>query len=58
VDQPDLGEASRVRGAEVIVDHGRDVARGEGVEIERILDGDRDGLARLLAGQSLSPPVT
>src|ERR1043166_6101932 len=38
VDQPDLAEASRVGGDQVLVDDGADVLRPEGVQVERVLD--------------------
>jgi len=44
VDQPDLAEPSRGGGLEILVDDGGNVARGEGVQIQRILDRDADGL--------------
>src|SRR5205814_7664894 len=55
VDQPHLGETARVGGLEVLGDDGRNVARGERVQVERVLDRDPDGL---LAGYSRGPPGT
>ena len=40
VDEAQLAQAGFVRGADVLLDDGRDVARGEGVEIELRLDGN------------------
>src|SRR3972149_624434 len=56
VDQPHLCEAGGVGGLEVVGDGGGDVAGGEGVQVERVLDRDPDGL--VLAGYSSSPPIT
>jgi hypothetical protein len=53
VDDPDLGEASAVRRAQVLVDHRRDVARREGVEIDRVFDWDVDGVSILHSGRPL-----
>src|SRR5881227_1970085 len=55
VDQPHLREAARVRGLEVLGDDGRDVARRERVQVQRVLDREGDGL---VAGYSRGPPVT
>ena len=44
VDQSDFVEPSRERRFEVLVDDGGNVARGERVEIQRIVDRDADGL--------------
>jgi hypothetical protein len=44
VDQPDLGESPGVGRFQVVRDDRGDVARREGVKIERILDRDADGL--------------
>src|SRR5207245_10788448 len=44
VDQPHLGETARVGGLEVLGDDGRNVARGERVQVERVLDRAPDGL--------------
>ena len=41
VDQTHLTQAGRMRGAEVLMNDGRDVARREGMQIERVLDRDR-----------------
>ena len=57
VDQPDFPEAARVRRAKILVDDGRDVARGKRVEVERVLDRDGNGFVRVV-GQSCTPPVT
>jgi hypothetical protein len=47
VDQPDLGEAARVGLAQVVVDDGGDVGGREGVEVERVLDRERDRRVRV-----------
>jgi hypothetical protein len=47
VDQPDLGEAARVGGDQVLVDDGAHVLRTEGMQVERVLDRQLDGLAGL-----------
>jgi hypothetical protein len=47
MDQPHLGEAPGVGGDQVLVDDGADVLGAEGVEIERVLDGDVDRLRRV-----------
>ncbi len=54
VDQPHLGEAAGVSGLEVLGNDGRNVARGERVQVERVLDRDPDGLVVYSRG----PPVT
>ena len=54
VDQPDLGESPGVRRFQVVRDDRGDVARREGVKIERILDRDADRLV----GYSRGPPST
>lgn len=51
VDDADLAEAGRVSGVEIIVQDGFDVARREGMEIERVADrkfmqGARSGPSR------------
>jgi hypothetical protein len=54
VDQPHLEESPLVGGFEIVRDDRRDVARREGVKIERILDRDADGLVVYSRG----PPST
>ena len=54
VDQPDFAEPALVGGPEVLLDDRRNVARGEGVEVERVLDGDADGL---VVGDQRRPEV-
>ena len=54
VDQPDLGESPGVGRFQVVRDDRGDVARREGVKIERILDRDADGLVVYSRG----PPIT
>src|SRR5262245_52323210 len=54
VDQSDLGESAGVGRFEVVRDDRRDIARREGVQIERILDRDADGLVVYSRG----PPIT
>jgi hypothetical protein len=54
VDQPDLGESPGVGRFQVVRDDRGDVARREGVKIERILDRDADGLVVYSRG----PPST
>jgi hypothetical protein len=54
VDQPHLDESPGVGGFEVVRDDRGDVARREGVKIERILDRDADGLVVYSRG----PPIT
>lgn len=44
VDQPDQREARVMRGVQVVVDDGDDVAWGEGVKIDRVFDGDPVGI--------------
>jgi hypothetical protein len=44
VDQADLAKTPRVGRVQVVVDHRADVSWRERVEVERILDGDLDGL--------------
>jgi hypothetical protein len=44
VDQSDLGEAPGVSGDQVLVDDGAHVLGAEGVEVERVLDRQLDGL--------------
>src|SRR2546428_9809224 len=56
VDQPHLGEPFGPSGFEILGDDGGHVARGEGVEVQRILDRDADGL--VLAGYSRGPSST
>jgi hypothetical protein len=38
--QPHLAQSRLVRGLDVFIDDGRDVARREGMEIERAVDGN------------------
>jgi len=52
VDQPDLVEAARVGGLQVFLDHRGDVARREGVQVERVLDGEGDGLLPTLPSRA------
>ena len=47
VDQPDLAQAGRMRLADVLIDHRRNVARMERVKVERVLDGD---VVRMIRG--------
>ncbi len=44
MDQPNFAEAARPRGREVFLHHRADVPGREGVQIERILDRDPEGL--------------
>ena len=43
VDEPDFTETGFVRGADVLLDHGGDIARSKGVQIELRFDGDAVG---------------
>src|SRR5262249_56841709 len=43
IDQAHLAKPTRGRGVQIVRDDRGDVARGERVEIEGVLDGDRDG---------------
>jgi hypothetical protein len=52
VDQPHLGEAPGVGGNQVLVDDRANVLGAEGVEIERVLDGDVDRLRRVLSSDT------
>src|SRR5262249_22810342 len=54
VDQSNLDESPGLSGVEILRDDGRHVARREGVQIQRILDRDADGLV----GYSRGPPST
>jgi len=54
VDQSDLDESLGLSGVEILRDDRRHVARREGVQIQRILDRDADGLI----GYSRGPPST
>ena len=56
MDQPHFGEPSGVSGLEILGDDRGDVTRREGVQVERILDGDADGL--VVACYSRGPPST
>jgi hypothetical protein len=40
VNEPHLSEAGLVRGGDVLGDDRRDVARHEGMQVERVFDGD------------------
>jgi hypothetical protein len=53
VDEADLAEAPGVNRFQIVGDDGRDVGRSEGMQVERILDRDGNGLGRLY---SFSPP--
>ena len=44
VDQADLTEAAFVSRPKVLLDHRRDVARGERVQVERVIDRKRNRL--------------
>ena len=55
VDQAHLAEATAVDSLQIVGDHGGNIGRREGVQVERILDGDGNGLGRLY---SVSPPPT
>jgi hypothetical protein len=44
VDQPNLAEAARVGLVQILVDDGADVLGPEGVQVERVLDRQVDGL--------------
>jgi hypothetical protein len=44
VDQTNFAEPARPCGREVVLHHGMDIRRREGVQIERILDRDPKGL--------------
>ncbi len=54
VDQPHLDESHRLGGLQVVGDDRSDIARREGVEIQRILDRDASGLVVYSRG----PPST
>src|SRR5262249_45255015 len=54
VDQSDLDESLGLSGVEILRDDRRHVARREGVQIQRILHRDADGLI----GYSRGPPST
>ena len=56
MDQPHLGEPSGMSGVEILGNDRGDVTRSEGVQIERILDGDADGL--VVSCYSRGPPST
>ena len=56
MDQPHLDEPSGVSGVEILGDDRGDVTRREGVQVERILDGDADGL--VVPCYSRGPPST
>jgi hypothetical protein len=45
MDQPHLAQSAPACLPEVLVNHGGNVARGEGVEIEGVLDGENHRLA-------------
>jgi len=49
VDQPDLGEATGVCRAQVLVDDRAHVLGAEGVQIERVLDRQLDGVVLRLS---------
>ena len=49
VNQPDLAQAGLVRGVDVFLDHRRDVARRERVEVEMIFDRECGGVTRATA---------
>ena len=44
VDQADDGESRLAGGVQIFVNDGHDVARSEGVQIDRVFDGDVDGV--------------
>ena len=54
VDQPHLDESPLMGGFEIVRDDRRDVARREGVKIERILDRDADGLVVYSRGPAMT----
>ena len=55
MNQTYLGEPALVRGRQVIVDHRRNIARRERMQVEGVLDGDRDGV---VVAQKRGPPTT
>ncbi len=44
MDQPNFAEATRPRGREIFLHHRADICGRESVQIERVLDRDREGL--------------
>ena len=56
VDQPDLPESRLAGRLEVGLDDGRDLRRPEGMQVERVLDGDDDRLVALRHAARLPDP--
>jgi hypothetical protein len=55
VDESHVAKSAGVGRLEIVGDDGRNIGRGEGVEIEGVLDRDRNGLGLVY---SFSPPPT